>query len=134
MEFYKTTIRLDKETYNQLNAISKKTNESLAEVIRQVIKKGLANEWVDENKDVVAHIVREQMEVVLKPHVERLAKLSAKTGIMATTSTFLNVQAFQDLVPAERRKEPRDMYDKARKKAIEYMRTKEEDLKEKGEI
>lgn len=68
------------------------------------------------------------MEVVIKPHIERLAKLSSKTGHIGATGAFLNVQALMDLVPVERRKDVRDMYESAKKKAVVYMRTPLENL------
>jgi len=126
------SVTVDEKTAAEVEAIANKTGESLSEVTRELIKKGLAAGWVDENVDLVTHIVRQQLEAVIKPHVERLAKLSAKTGIMASTATFLTVQAFQDLVPQERRKIPVEMYEKARKKAAEYMRTPVEDLNDGG--
>ena len=117
------SISIDENTAREIEMISKKSGESIAEVTRSLIKKGLSSGWVDENVDMITHIVRQQLEAVMKPHVERLAKLSVKSGIMSATSTFLNVQAFQDLVPKEKRKIPVELYDKARKKAAEYMKT-----------
>ena len=67
------------------------------------------------------------MELVLKPHTERLAALSSKSGHMAAAAAFLNVQALMDLVPKENRRSVREMYDNARKKAFAYMRTKAND-------
>lgn len=64
------------------------------------------------------------MEIVIRPHIERLAKLASKSRHMSATAAFLNVQALMDLVPIERKKDVREMYESARKKAVEYMRTK----------
>jgi predicted DNA-binding protein len=125
--FYKTTIRLTKDTYNKLNNLAEKRDEPLANVIRETIERGLANEWVDENKDLIANIVREQIQIALKPSVERLAKIGSKSGHMSATAAFLNVQALMDLVPPEQRKDVRTMYESARKKAITYMKTKTDD-------
>jgi hypothetical protein len=44
------------------------------------------------------------------PHVERLAALSSKSGHMSATAAFLNVQAFMDLVPSEKRKNLKELY------------------------
>lgn len=117
------SISIDDKTAEEIEMLSKKTGESISEITRILIKKGLSSGWLDENADMITHIVRQQLEAVMKPHVERLAKLSVKSGIMSATSTFLNVQAFQDLVPADKRKIPVEMYEKARKKAAEYMKT-----------
>lgn len=58
----------------------------------------------------------------MKPHIARLAALTSKLGHMSATATFLNVQAFQDLVPTEKKKDIKVLYEKARKKAGAYMK------------
>lgn len=126
--FYKSTIRLDKETYEQLDEMAKNRNEPLANIIRETINKGLASDWVDENTNLIARLIRQQMEIVIKPHIERLAALSSKGGHMSATAAFLNVQALMDLVPDERRKDVVAMYNDARKKSAEYMRTRTSDF------
>lgn len=127
MKFKRYSLCLDDDTYDTIKQISESTGDSVAEVSRKLIKKGLAIEYVDESKDIIASIVREELRVVLKPNIERLAKLESKSGHMAATAAFLNVQALMDLVPKERRRDVRTMYEKARKMAVDYMRTKTED-------
>lgn len=126
--FQQMHLRISDDIYNKVTEMSKKTGESVAEVTRKLIEKGLASEWVNENDDLIASIVRQQLDIVLKPHVERLAKLSSKTGHMASTAAFLNVQALQDLVAPEKRKDVVDMYNKARKMAVGYMKTRTDDF------
>lgn len=125
--FYKSTIRLDQETYSKLNAIAESRKEPLANVIRETINKGLAMDWSDENAHLIAMVVKKQVDNAMKGHVDRLAKLSSKSGHMSATAAFLNVQALLDLVPPENKKDVHEMYESARKKAIEYMRTKTTD-------
>jgi len=127
MPYKRYSISIDEQTSLAINTIVENTGKSEAEVTRELIKKGLANNWVDESEDIIASIVRQQMEVVLKPHIERLAKLSSKSGHMSATAAFLNVQALMDLVPDERRRNTLEMYESARKKAAAYMKTKTED-------
>ncbi len=115
------TVTFDDNTYNTIINIAARENISASEVVRQATEKGLSVEWYNENIDHIAKIVREQMGIVIKPHIERLAKLSSKGGHIAATATFLNVQALQDLVP-ERKRDVREIYENARKKAVEYMK------------
>lgn len=63
----------------------------------------------------------------MKPHIERLAKLSSKSGHMSATAAFHQIQALMDLVPDEKRKNVFEMYESARKKAAKYMRTRTDD-------
>ena len=120
-DFQMVHLRIPKEKYAQLKAIAGKKQVAIADLLREYIDQGLTERVVDENTDLIAHIVKKQLEVVLKPHVERLAALSSKGGHMAARATFLNVQALMDLVPPENRKDVRAMYESASKKAVAYM-------------
>lgn len=125
--FKRFSICVDDDTYEKLIKIKQTTGNSLADISRGFIKKGLAQSYVDESEEIIASIVRQQLEIVLKPHIERLAALSSKSGHMSASAAFLNVQALMDLVPTERRKDVVGMFNSARKKAIAYMRTKVND-------
>mgnify|MGYP006280021011 CR=1 FL=1 len=120
--FKQLHLRVNDDMYEKINNIANKRGESISSVMRELLEKGLANEWVDENTDLITHLVKQQVDATMKPHVERLATLTSKVGHMSATATFLNVQAFKDLVPTERKKDVKDLYEKARKKAVTYMK------------
>lgn len=120
-------FRVDKELHDQIVAVSEKNGISMNEAARKLMTKGLGVMWQEENSDMLAHLIRDSLSIILKPYVERLAALESKTLHMAATSTFLLVQTLQDLVPVERRKDVLPLYEKARKMAVEYARTKAED-------
>ena len=126
-KFQQLHLRIDVSSDKQITNIANKTGESKAEITRQLIKKGLAENITEENIDLISLIVRQQLEIALKPHIERLAALSSKSGHMSATAAFLNVQALMDLVPTENRKDVLAMYESARKKAVAYMKTKTTD-------
>lgn len=126
-KFKRFSVCIDDKTHEALTNIAKNTNRSLADVSREMITRGLTLDYVDESKDLICKVVREQLEITLKPHIERLASLESKTGHMAATAAFLNVQALMDLVPKENRRDVREMYESARKKAAAYMKTKAKD-------
>lgn len=118
------TVTLEESTYIKIQNIAKQNDDSITVVVRHLLERGLAKEFNDESADLIAHIVRQQMDAVIKPHIERLARISSKTGHMASTSVFLNAQALTDLVPTERRRDIRTMYENARKQAVQFMKTK----------
>ena len=120
-------IRFTDAIDQQIVSISKKTGDSFAETTRKLVTKGLGAVWNEENSDLLAKLVRDSTEIVLKPHVERLAALNSKTLHMTATATFLLVQTLQDLVANEKKKDVITLYEKARKMAVEYSRTKAED-------
>lgn len=127
-ELRKVTVKIPEDTYAVIEKMAKKEGSNVSETIRNLLSKSLNVDWFNDNQDIMASLIRQQMELVLRGHVERLAKLSSKSGHMSATSAFLNVQALMDLVPKEKRKDVKSMYDSARKKAVEYMRTKTEDF------
>ena len=117
-------IKFDKHVHDQIQIISEHNGESFSETVRNLVSRGLTEKVYEENTDLIARVVRQQVEVVMKTHVERLAALSSKGAHMSATAAFLNVQALMDLVPKEQRKDVRVMYESARKKAAGYMATK----------
>lgn len=127
MKYKEFHLRLDDATYEQVIKVSEKNNESHAETLRRLIKDGLQLRVTDDNTDLIAKVVRQQLEIVLKPNIERLAALSSKSGHMSAAAAFLNAQALQDLVPREQRRNVKEMFESARKKGAEFMRQKVED-------
>lgn len=128
VELRKTSVKLYQRQYEAIERIAKNEGTSISDVIRELIDRALTEKVAEENTDLIAHVVRKQVEVVMKPHIERLAALSSKGGHMAARAAFLNVQALMDLVPPENRKDVRSMYDNASKKAVAYMKTRVEEF------
>lgn len=84
------SITIDKETNEIIENIVKKTNSTKAEVTRDLIKKSLSQKWHDENSDMLAMLVKKQVDLAMKVHVERLATLNSKAAHMSASSAFLN--------------------------------------------
>lgn len=124
VELRKTSVKLYQRQYEAIERMAKNEGTSISDVMRELIDRALTEKVAEENTDLIAHVVRKQVESVMKPHIERLAALSSKGGHMAARATFLNVQALMDLVPPENRKDVRSMYDNASKKAVAYMKTR----------
>lgn len=114
------SIILDDELSRAVKDIVEKTGETKAEVTRKLIRYGLASSWLNDNSDEISALIRENLNLVLVPHVERLAALHMKAGLIGATGTFLNVQALQSLVPEERRADVVNFYNKARVKSVEF--------------
>lgn len=129
-----TTIRLDSETYNLLKNIAEKNQTTLAEILRQIIKKGLERDYVDNSEDLIAEIVHKELEVVIKPHINRLAALISKSGHASVASMFLNAQSIMDFVPTEKRKDVKEVHEKAMKKAVAYMKNPLTELEDRYNI
>lgn len=117
------SISVDDATNEKIENIMSKTNRSKADVTRELIQRGLSLEWQDENADAISMLVKKQVDVAMKPHVERLASLISKSGHMSARSAFLNAQVLLDIVDKEKRRDVFEIWESASKKAVEYMKT-----------
>lgn len=126
-------VTFDDETYKQIELIADKRHCSMSAVCRLFIQDGLNGDLTKSNIDFVSSIIREQLKIVLRPSVERLAALSAKTCMQASTSAYLNAEAIAKFVPVELQMDVQNSYNAARKKAVKYIKQRPEDIDEEEE-
>jgi len=113
-------LRLDKSTENMIEAIAKQRGESNQEVMRRILAKGAADELLlTFGADRLLELVRNAVHDELKPAEERMAKLSAKSAIAAATAMYTNIEVLGQLG----RSDIRTVYEKARSKAVSYVKT-----------
>lgn len=117
-------VTFDIDSYNQIKQIASKENKSMSEVVREWSMQGLNGTLTKDNLDFIVPIIREQLNSILTPSIERLASLSAKTCIQAGVSAYLTAETISKLVPVELQEEVEVTYYAARKKAVKYMRGK----------
>lgn len=116
------SITFTDEQAEVIEKISKREGRSFADTVRSLCDEAIKLQASNDNIDLITGIIDERLSAILKPHVERLASLSAKGAIMSAASTFLNAQALSDFVPKERRKDFVESYEKARLKGIAYVK------------
>lgn len=116
-------IKINEELSDSLQKLADRRGESKAEIVRRILEQALAEEAAADGKDVITSAVRSSMRDVMKPFEDRLAKISAKAAIAAATAMFLNTQCIADLG----KNNAVELYQTARKKAVAYLREKDED-------
>lgn len=126
MKKHRITITLDDKTYLQVRNLAHKENKSMSEVVRSAAMESLVVKINSENIDLITSIIREQLRDVMQPQVERLATLSAKTCVQAATASYLTAESIARLVPPALQEDVEEIYEKARKKGVEYTRRKAE--------
>ena len=113
-------LLLPKDVYDTVKNMADKRGVTLSSMIRTLITDGLNESLSVENINFVANIVRRQADIAIQPHINRIAALVSKAGIMSATSTYLCAQAVMDFVPVDRRRDAYAAYETARKKAVKY--------------
>lgn len=117
-------VSFDKMTMDNLKKIAEKRNISISALIREYVEQGMQAQVGADNIDLITKIIREQLQIILNPAVERICSLSAKTGVMAASSTFLTAETINKFVPESQQEEVKIVYEAARKKGIAYMKSK----------
>lgn len=115
-------LRLNEDIYKKIENISNASGDSFSEITRVLINKGLAIDTSKNEIDFISSVIREQLEIILRPQIDRLASISSKATLMSAEATFLNVQALLDLVDTSKRKNVLTMYENARKKAVDFLK------------
>lgn len=115
-------VTFTSDTYNQIKLVADKSGKSMSELVRDWSMEGLNGTLTENNLDVLAPIIREQLRSILDPAVERLATLSAKTCVQAGAAAYLSAEAILKFVHEEEKEEVVKSYEAARKKAVHYMR------------
>ena len=126
---HRINVTFDDETFEKIQLVSMKMDISMSELVRLWSMEGLAGELGRENLDVITKIIREQLESILQPGIERLAALGAKTCTMAATSAYLNAETIGSFVPEHKQRDIEEVYNKARVKGVMYTKQK---LNERG--
>lgn len=114
-------VMLDDELHRELQAQAKKTGKPMSEIAREYIRRGLSNQAANDSLDVVEETIRRTLRQVLKPSVERLASISSKGAIGANQAAYMLLQVIGDMGKTD----PKEIWDSARKKAINQLKQHE---------
>lgn len=117
-------VTFEVSDYEQIRNLAHKEGRTMSEIVREAAIDNLTVRINAENIDMITQIIREQLRAVLKPDIERLAALSAKTCVQSSTAAYLTAETISKFVPLQEQENFRDCYDKARKKGVEYTRRK----------
>jgi len=123
-------VTFTKETYEQIKNLAGANNICMSVLIRDWTEQGLSGDLNANNISLISHIIREQIESVLGPKMERQIALTAKTCIQASAAAYLSAEAISGFLPEELQNDFQETYIKARKKAVDYTRRKNDTLEE----
>ncbi|MBP3673471.1 MAG: hypothetical protein J6J18_06550 [Oscillospiraceae bacterium] len=116
------SFRISVETENIVQTIASTQGRSASSVYRDMIDKGLAAAGYISGTEDIQQLVRNAIEEELKPHVERLATISAKGTQLSAAAFFLAAYNGRLQVPEAYREEFDAIAASARKLGIEYLK------------
>lgn len=114
---------IEAATYDLLQQVMQRQGKNnLSNLIRDLIKKGLiASGYLPGAPDTAA-LVREALESVLKPQVDRLASISAKAAQITAASFFMAAYSGELMIPDDMRLDYDAVIAQARKLGIAFVK------------
>lgn len=110
------------ETHKTVKRIAEAEGRTTSSVYRDLVEKGLvASGYRSDSKDLAA-LVRDTVEAVLQPQVERLASISAKGTQISAASFFIAAYSGKLAVPEHMQAEFDEIARMARKLGVEYLK------------
>ena len=119
-------FRCDQNTYETILKIAQSKNKSQVQILRELVAEGLAATGYAENDEHLKSV----LDAAMKPHVERLAAISAKATQIAGAAYFMSIFLLHELVP-ERSPLIEEAAGVSRQLGVEYLKlAKDRDLDE----
>ncbi|MDL2225553.1 hypothetical protein LJC20_05085 [Eubacteriales bacterium OttesenSCG-928-M02] len=116
--------------YESIQQLAAKQNCTASQIVRQLLDKGLGLEAARADIDLIRSNIREELETILKPQIERMVKLEVKAGIVAAASYFLNAEVLAAFVNPAHQVELHVALEEAKKLGVGYMRAKDSRIDE----
>lgn len=124
------SVTVTQHEYEQIQRLASVKAVSMGEICRQYIIQGLNGTITQDNIDFLVPIIRDQLQSLLTPSVERLAKISTKACVQAGAAAYLSAEALSKFVPEEYQINFEEAYEAARKKSVRYLKGKTDLSKE----
>lgn len=119
-------VTFTRDEFNQISNIAYGKGFTLSEQVRQWALQGKNGELNVNNLSIITPIIHEQIDNVISPKMERMIALQVKTCIQAAAGVYLSGEALANFIPEELQQDFKEAYEKARKKAVIYVKTKQE--------
>lgn len=117
------------ETDDTVRRIATAEGRSVSSVYRDLVDMGLVASGYRSGEKDLAAMVRTAVEETMKPHVERLAAISAKGVQISAASYFLQVYNGKQVLPEWQHEDYDALAAQARKLGIEYLKlSRDKDL------
>lgn len=125
-------FRLDPTTNDALSRIAIAEGHcDKSVIIRRYIEKGLKNDGYRPDDERLRQLIRDAVQEVMKPHVERLASISAKAANIDAANFFLMFYIGRLVLPPSELQRLDEAVENARRLGIEFLKLrKDRDLDE----
>lgn len=122
------TFAISEKVKSELEVLSAKRHISTSELIRDYIDKGMNIDKTASDIDFIRRQIREEMEAMLKPQVNRLAKLLMRIGMMTVSFCYFNSKIVHMFMPLEERTSYEELMAECKHNAAAYLNMRDASL------
>ena len=116
------SLRVAPEVEEAVKKIAYAEGKSKSEVYRELLEKGLVAGGYKTGTEDLNLRIREAVEAVMRPQVERLAAISAKAAQISAADFFLLTWLGGQLTPPGRQTDFDEIADAARRLGVQYLK------------
>ena len=122
------TVKVKQSEYESLQKLAAKTYRPMAEIVREFIKRGMDIERSKEDIDFIRSQLREELEIMMKPQFNRLAKLHMRVGMMTVSFCYFASKIFALINPFQTRKSHEEAMAECKHNAAAYLSMRDASL------
>ena len=112
----------------EIDVIAAKLHITTSELIRDYIDKGMNVDKTASDIDFIRKQIREELEIMLKPQINRLAKLLMRIGMMTVSFCYFTSKIVHLFVPLNERTSYEEMIAQAKHDAAAYLNMRDSSL------
>lgn len=121
-------FRCSKETEQAIEKLARERHQSKSEVLRDLVNDGLTTAGAKMSDDHLYDVVKAAVSEIMKPQVERLAAISAKSTQISGAAFFMNIFAASRNCSLVEQQEIEQAAGSARSLGIQYLKLKDRDI------
>ena len=121
----KRSLRLSDSVYTEIEALAAKRHIKPSALMRDLIERGLSIEKTKEDMDFIRMQIRQEIQEVMEPYLNRMIKLEIKIGTMSVVSAMAGARLLSK-VNFKTGQTYHEVLEDVKKEAAAYLRVKEE--------
>jgi hypothetical protein len=124
----KRSVDLSPATYEALRKIAAVQNKPVSEIIRKYIEQGLNVDKTARDIDFIRKQIREELDIMLKPQINRLAKLLMRVGMMDISFCYFTSKLVHLFAPVDDRTSYEELMAECKHNAAAYLNMRDASL------
>ena len=122
------TFAVSKKMKSELETIAAKRHIPVSELIRDYIDKGMNIDKTASDIDFIRKQLREELDIMIKPQINRLAKLHMRVGMMTVSFCYFASRLFHMFLSLDDRQSYDELMHECKHNAAAYLNMRDATL------